>query len=68
MHTMLWNSEENKIIVKIYTLPEHNNNISGNFSQSICPNMFFKEIHFFMIWEMLIPSMTAVDDDLQKIS
>ena len=53
-------------INKIYNIPEQNTNYSGNFSESICPELFFKKVPFWMSWEMMSPSMTAVGDGLQK--
>ena len=55
-----------EIVVEIYTLPEQNANNLGNFSESICPELFFINVPLLMNWEMLIPSMTAVDEGLQK--
>ena len=66
MHAIVWNIEKIDITVKIYTLTEQNTNNSGNFSESICPELFIKNVPCLMNWEMLIPSMTAVDDGLQK--
>ena len=53
-----------EIIVKMYTQPEQNANNLGNFSERICPELFFINVPLLMNWEMLIPSMTAVDEGL----
>ena len=60
--------KKTEIIDEKHTLPELNTNKSGNFSESTSLEKFFKNLPFFMNWEMLIPSMTAVYDDLQKFS
>ena len=60
--------EKNQMIIKIYTLTVKNANNLRNFFESMCPGLIFENLVFLMNWQIIFPSMTAVDDGLQKIS
>ena len=58
---MLWNIEKTEIIVKIYPLPEQNTDILEKNSESICLELFFKNVPFswiekrlFLPWQLLM--------------
>ena len=56
------------MIIKIYTLTVKNANNLRNFFESMCPGLIFESLVSLMNWQIIFPSMTAVDDGLQKIS
>ena len=60
---MLWNIEKTEIIVKIYPLPEQNTDILEKNSESICLELFFKNVPFSII---VLESLNLCQTDAPK--